>query len=414
MTSQRIGKIFGIPLFLDPSWFVILALITFLDGKNWQGLYSHWGIFVWLAGFVTALLLFTSVLLHELGHSLVALSQGIRVNSITLFLFGGVASIEEESKTPGKAFQVAIAGPVVSFALFGCLSILGLVIPPNSPGAILINEIAHINLVLALFNLIPGLPLDGGQILKALVWKVTHNRFRGVHWASQSGKLLGSGAIALGLIAVYVDQSFGAFWIILLGWFGIQNANNYDRVTNIQEALLNLTAQDAITRNYRVVEAGMSLRDFASQYLLEEHHTLAYFASSDGRYRGLVSLEKFRDLERSLWEQKTVYDITSPLADLISVTEQTPLGTIVNKMEYFDLRFITVLSPAGTVSGVIDRAEIVRALRHKLNLNLTEADLRHIRDQGTYPTGLPVAMLAQSIQAELNQVKGLSTESEKI
>ena len=405
MISQHIGKIFGIPLFLDPSWFVILALITFLDAQAWEVQYTEWGLWVWLAGLITALLLFGSVLLHELGHSVVALSQGIRVNSITLFLFGGVASIEEESKTPDQAFQVAIAGPVVSFLLFLGLSGLVTVLPLESPAAVLTEEIAHINLVLALFNLIPGLPLDGGQVLKALVWKVSHNRFQGVRWASQSGKWLGSGAIALGLIAMYTDQSFGAFWIILLGWFGIKNANNYDHVTNLQEALLKLSASDALTRNYRVVEVNLTLREFADQYLCETHPVPAYFASWDGRYRGLVLIEKLQSIERSLWDSQTVQSIVCPLPQVVSVTEKTRLGTIVNQMEYFNVPFMTVLSPAETVSGIIDRADVIRALRNALNLNITEADLRQIREEGSYPSNLPVITLAKSIQPELDQVK---------
>jgi len=403
MISQRIGSIFGIPLFLDPSWFVILTLITVLEGQTWYESYNEWGLLAWVAGLVTALLLFASVLLHELGHSLVALSQGIRVNSITLFLFGGVASIEEESKTPIEAFQVAIAGPAVSFALFFALSSLTKLVDMGSPLGALLSNIARINLVLGIFNLIPGLPLDGGQILKAIVWQVTNNRFQGVRWAAQSGKLLGSMAIALGILAMYTAQSFGAFWIILLGWFGIRNANSYERITTLQEVLLKITAQETMTRDYRVVEATFTLRHFAEQYLLEERHPLAYFAASDGRYRGLISLDRFRDIERSLWGTKTVQDIVDPLGSIASITETTPLGTIVNRLQELNLPFITVLSPAGTVSGVIDRADVVRAIRNVLNLNISETDLRRIRDDRAYPPGLPLVMLAKSIETELEQ-----------
>lgn len=404
MISQRIGSIFGIPLFLDPSWFVILTLITLLEGQTWYERYNEWGLFAWVAGLVTALLLFGSVLLHELGHSLVALSQGIRVNSITLFLFGGVASIEEESKTPLQAFQVAIAGPAVSFALFFLLTSLTKVVVLNSPVSALLDNIARINLVLGIFNLIPGLPLDGGQILKAIVWQVTNNRFQGVRWAAQSGKILGSIAIVLGILAMYTEQSFGAFWIILLGWFGIRNANSYERITSLQEVLLKITAQEAMTRDYRVIEATLTLRHFAEQYLLEEHHPLAYFAASDGRYRGLISLDKFRDIERSLWGTKRVQDIVESLPNIASVKETTRLGTIVNLLQQLNLPFITVLSPAGTVSGIIDRADVVRAIRNTLNLNISETDLRRIREDQTYPPGLPLVMLAKSIESELENI----------
>ncbi|MGF1538739.1 MAG: site-2 protease family protein, partial [Elainellaceae cyanobacterium] len=192
----RIGSMFGIPLFIDPSWFFILVLVTVSYSLNWQD--QNWQGLEWIAGFVMALLLFSSVLLHELGHSLVARSQGIPVNSITLFLFGGVASIAEESKTPGQAFQVAIAGPSVSLGLFVAL-ILAAQVVPIEPAQIILDRLAKVNLVLALFNLLPGLPLDGGQVLKAAVWKFTGSRIQGVRWAARAGFLLGGTAIALGV-----------------------------------------------------------------------------------------------------------------------------------------------------------------------------------------------------------------------
>ncbi|MDD1469265.1 site-2 protease family protein, partial [Dolichospermum sp. ST_sed5] len=194
-TNWKIGSLFGIPLFLDPLWFVILGLTTL----NFGFAYQQWGTVAgWSAGLIMALLLFASVLLHELGHSLVAQSQGIKVNSITLFLFGGVAAIEEESKTPGQAFQVAIAGPAVSVMLFFLLSLAASVIPDSNPLSEMTADLSRINLVVALFNLIPGLPLDGGQVLKAALWKVTGDRFQAVHWAAKAGQILGYIAIALG------------------------------------------------------------------------------------------------------------------------------------------------------------------------------------------------------------------------
>jgi Zn-dependent protease len=206
--SWRIGSLFGIPLFLDPSWFFILAFVTIINAKNLDPTFgSSWA---WSGGFVMALLLFGSVVLHELGHSLAARSQGIKVNSITLFLFGGVASIDRESKTPGEAFQVAIAGPAVSVTLFGLFYALSQALPPSSLGENIVSDLAHINLVLALFNLIPGLPLDGGQVLKAAVWKLTGNRFQGVRWAARTGKAFGGLAIALGLgVALLTGEFLG-------------------------------------------------------------------------------------------------------------------------------------------------------------------------------------------------------------
>ncbi|UBF29183.1 site-2 protease family protein [Kovacikia minuta CCNUW1] len=397
-SGWRVGSLFGIPLYIDPSWFVIIVLVAIPRGLLWQRQYPDWGIFTaYTAGVLMALLLFASVLLHELGHSVVAKTQGIKVNSITLFLFGGIASIEQESKTPGKAFQVAIAGPVVSIGLFVLLSILALVIPGSTnPVNVLATNLAVINLVLALFNLIPGLPLDGGQILKAAVWKITGDRFKGVHWAARMGRILGWFAILLGLFLFLVQNDYGGLWIAFLGWFGVQNASSYDRVTHLQEILLQLKASDAITREFRVVDANMTLRQFADQYLLESSRPMVYFAASDGRYRGLVATDDLNYVERSQWETETLFRIIQPLTDIPTVEEPTRLVDVIQRMEQQQLRRITVLSPAGAVSGVIDRGDIVQAIAKKMNLPVSDALIKQIKEEGAYPPGFQLGPIAQA------------------
>jgi Zn-dependent protease/CBS domain-containing protein len=390
-TGLRIGSLFGIPLFLDPLWFVILAFATI----NFGLAYLQWGtVLGWSAGVVMALLLFGSVLLHELGHSLVARSQGIKVNSITLFLFGGIAAIEEESKTPGQAFQVAIAGPAVSIALFGLLTGLAYILPTSSLAGVLVGELGKINLVLALFNLIPGLPLDGGQVLKAAVWKVTGNRFQAVHWAARAGQLLGWLAIATGMaIDWFTGQLVTGLWIVFLGWFGIRNASTYDRITTLQETLLQLTAADAMNPDFRVVDADQTLRSFADLYLLETSQPV-YFAASDGRYRGMVSVEDLRLVERSQWETQTLHNILHPLTEIPTVTESTSLVEVINQLE--QLPRITVLSPAGAVAGLIDRGDVVQTLAQKLKLRITDAEIKRVKEEGSYPPGLELGAIAKS------------------
>ncbi|NWF59231.1 MAG: site-2 protease family protein [Fischerella sp.] len=393
-TNWRIGSLFGIPLFLDPLWFVILGLATLNFGVAYQELGTA---LAWSAGIVMALLLFASVLLHELGHSLVARSQGIKVNSITLFLFGGIAAIEEESKTPGKAFQVAIAGPAVSIALFFLLRLGSNVLPHTNPLRIMVGDLARINLVLALFNLIPGLPLDGGQVLKAALWKATGDRFQAVRWAAKAGQILGYSAIALGLLVDYLTgELVTGLWIALLGWFGIRNATSYDRVTILQETLLKLKASDAMTRDFRIVDANQILRSFADLYLLETTPSQVYFAESDGRYRGMVSIDDLRTVERSDWETRTLESIVHPLTEIPSVEESTNIAEVINKLENEKLSRVTVLSPAGAVAGVIDRGDIVRAIAQNLGLRITEAEIKRIKEEGSYPQGLQLQAIAKS------------------
>lgn len=395
MQSWKIGSLFGIPLFLDPLWFIVLGLATL----NFSMAYEQWGTTIaWSAGIVMALLLFTSVLLHELGHSLAARSQGIKVNSITLFLFGGIAAIEEESKTPAKAFQVAIAGPLVSIALFLLFSVTTNITPATSPVSAMVTDLARINLVVALFNLIPGLPLDGGQVLKAAVWQITGDRFQAVHWAARAGQILGYSAIALGFVVDFLtSQLITGLWIALIGWFAVRNANSYDSVTTLQETLLKLLARDAMTRDFRVVDAGQSLRNFADSYLLDTNAPNIYFAVADGRYQGMVSIDDLRLVERGEWENRTLQTIVHPLAEIPCVAESTSFAEVINKLENEHLPRITVLSPAGTVAGVIDRGDIVRELAQKLNLRLTDEDVQRIKEDGSYPPGLQLGTIAKSI-----------------
>lgn len=393
-SGWRIGSIFGIPLYIDRSWLIILAFFSFVNGINLQQDYPGWSSgTAWLIGFFMALLLFISVLLHELGHSLVARSQGIKVSSITLFLFGGIAAIDRESKTPGLSFQVAIAGPTVSFILFIILTLIALPLSELSPILVLVKRLAEINLVLVLFNLIPGLPLDGGQILKAAVWKVTGDRFKGIHWAAKTGKFIGWAGIIFGVI--FGLSVPGLLWIALLGWFILRNANAYDQVTNVQQNLLQLTAADAMTREFRVIDANMSLRQFADDYLLNANQQEVYFAASDGRYRGLVSVEDLRSIERSQWEIQTIFSIVKPLPEINHVEEKTLLVDVINRLETDNLPRITVLSPAGAVAGLIDRGDVVRALAQKLNVAIPEAQIKRIKEEGSYPPGLQIAALAQ-------------------
>ncbi|MGV0107861.1 site-2 protease family protein [Nostoc sp. DSM 114160] len=331
------------------------------------------------------------------GHSLVARSQGIRVNSITLFMFGGIAAIEEESKTPFKAFQVAIAGPLVSIILFVLLRLAAFAIPDTNPLSVMVGDLARINLVVALFNLIPGLPLDGGQVLKAALWQITGNRFQAVHWAARAGQILGYAAIAFGFVVDFVTKELVlGLWIALLGWFAVRNANTYDNMTTLQESLLKVVAADAMTRDFRVIDADQTLRSFADLYLLETNPSQVYFAASDGRYRGLVSIDDFRLTQRSEWETETLHSIVHPLTEIPTVTESTAIAEVINKLENEQLPRITVLSPAGAVAGVIDRGDIVRSLVQKLNLQITDAEIKRIKEEGSYPPGLQLGVIAKS------------------
>ena len=414
-SGWRVGTLFNIPLFIDNPWSLIVLLIAFSYGNDTSIIELIGPGGAWAFGFVYALGLFSSVLLHELGHSLVAQSQGITVNSIKLFLFGGVASIERESKTPEGAFKVAIAGPAVSIALFIIFLFVGRSIQLPEAAALMIGQLANINLVLALFNMIPGLPLDGGQILKAAVWKATNSRTAGVRWAARSGQFFGWGAIALGLV-LSLNPALGLFaglWPALIGLFILRNASAYKRMNTLQEELTKIKTSDAAIRDFRVLDANMTLRQFADEYLLnaetleqlsddsktkQSKPAPIYFASSDGRYRGLVSIEGLRQVERSEWEHQTLQSIAQPLLEIPHVSENTPLTEAIQLMEEQKIPRLTVLTPADSVAGTLDRGDIVRALAKQLKFPVTEAIIQKIKEEGAYPAGLQLGAIVQSIE----------------
>ena len=399
-TGWRVGSLFNIPLFIDNSWFFVVLLITFLQGSDPQWLRLANGYAgAYGSGFLLALLLFASVLAHELGHSLVAKAQGIKVNSIKLFLFGGIASIEKESDTPGQAFQVAIAGPAVSFAIYALLTLINqtLTLPAIASG--IIGSVAATNLILTLFNLIPGLPLDGGQIFKAAVWKATNSRSKGVRWAAKSGQVIGVGGIVLSAIAFFATGSISLLWPGLIGLFILRNASSYNRMNTLQEGLAELKVSDATIRDFRVLDANMSLREFADKCLLQEKKEMpVYFASSNGRYRGMVTLEGLRQVERSEWEQRDLHSIARPLLEIPHVAEDTPLTQAIQMMEEKGVNRLTVLTPADAVAGTLDRGEVVRALAKQLKFPISDAIIQKIKEEGAYPAGLQLGAIAQSIE----------------
>ncbi|MEM9217745.1 MAG: site-2 protease family protein [Cyanobacteria bacterium P01_F01_bin.150] len=399
----RIGSIFGISLFIDPSWFFILILVTLLCGAEWQS-YDVANGLEWIIGLFMALLLFLSVLMHELGHSLVALSQGIRVHSITLFLFGGIASIEKESKTPSQAFQVAIAGPAVSFGIFLSLTTVNFIFNLEPELTLLLSRLASINLLLTLFNMMPGLPLDGGQVLKAIIWHVTGNHLKGVRWSARSGQLFGWVAICLGLI-LYLNSFEPVFlWLAIIGWFGIGNAKGYVRMANIQATIMNLRATDVMRREFRVVDANLSVQSFIQQYLQPERSedsvqqkTSCYFAASQGRYQGYIDINQLTELERNDWEKITLTDIAVALSNIPSVQESASLVDVIYQLDQAHAHELTVLSPANAVAGVIDRRDIVLKVLADLKLVLSSESLETVTQLQDYPPELPLAQLAQPL-----------------
>jgi len=360
----RIGQLFGIPFYVNPSWFLVLGLFTWSYGSGIAAQFPALaGGVPLLLGLMTALLLFGSVLAHELGHSFVALRQGIGVQSITLFLFGGLASLENESKTPGEAFWVAIAGPIVSLLLFGLLSILALGTGATTPLTAILSLLASVNLALALFNLIPGLPLDGGNILKALVWKVTGNPYKGVVFASRVGQLFGWIAIASGLLPIVLSGSFGSVWNLLIGVFLLQNASRAGQSARIQEQFTGLTAADAVTPDSPIVSAQLSLREFADQQILSRDNWRKFLVTNaDGQLVGEMAVDSLQIIPVERWADLQIQSLMKPIEPSLTIESYQPLLEVAKLLEEKKLPTLTVVRDNGILVGILEKASIQKLL----------------------------------------------------
>lgn len=359
--NLRVGNLFGIPFYVNVSWFLVLALITWDYGSGLaQGFPGLPGATPWLLGLAAALLLFASVLAHELGHSFVALRQGINVNSITLFLFGGLAALEKESDTPRGAFNVAIAGPVVSLTLFALLFGANLLLPLSGPTAAIVSLLAYINLALGIFNLLPGLPLDGGNVVKALVWKLTGNPYKGLAFASRAGQVIGWLGIGFGVASLLGISSFGSVWTLLVGWFLLQNANRSAQSATVQAALDGLTAGDAIAAKSPIITADMTLRAFADEVVLVGRNPWRRFLVVDDHDQlvGTLAVDRLQEVPRDRWEYTQVQDLMVSPADLATVTANQPLLEVIQLLEQKQLAVLAVLQDNGSLLGLLEKASI--------------------------------------------------------
>lgn len=366
----RIGNLFGIPFFINPSWFFVLALVTWDFGSGLAKFPQLTGILPWILGLVTALLLFASVLAHELGHSFVAIAQGIPVKSITLFIFGGLATLEKESSTPLQAFLVAIAGPVVSVLLFVVFTLmvttLPTTIPFSEPIQAIVSLMAYINLVLALFNMIPGLPLDGGNVLKAIVWKVTGNPNKGVIFAGRVGQVIGWIAISLGILSFF-NIGIGSIWTLLIGTFLLQNAGFAAQSATVQDKLSQYRAEDAVIADSPIVSQQLSVREFVNNYVIGKGRWQKFLVvDSEQQLIGTVTTEALKSIPTSQWNEVWLQELVQPVSAEDIIGAETSLLEVAKLLESNQSRELIVIRDTGEVLGLMEKASIIKLMTEKV------------------------------------------------
>jgi len=364
MTRQHIplGRILGIPIGLDYSWFVIFALLTWsLASSYYPDEFKNWPpLLYWFMGAITAIMLFASVLLHELGHSVIALRYKIPVRSITLFAFGGIAQIAGEPPSAAAELLVAIAGPIVSFIL----AVLFFVVKPLVAGVEplwgLAKYLAYINMVVVLFNLVPGYPLDGGRVFRAIVWAITKNMRRATIIAANGGRFFGFIFIFVGVLRAFGGDLNG-LWIAFIGWFLDSAATAQVHQVTFQGLLAGHTVSQAMSKQCVAVSVDLTLQKLVDEHILGAGKRCVLVNRGENTV-GLMTLHRIKEVPREKWSTTNAAQVMIPLDKLKRITPDKELWTALEAMDRDGVNQLPVMTD-GQVVGMLSREDIVTFLR---------------------------------------------------
>jgi len=368
--SLRLGRIAGIEIGIHYTWLLAFILITWSLAQGFfPSEYPRWGPGTyWITGILAALLLFVSVLLHELAHSLVAQARGLPVRSITLFIFGGVSNLEEEAKKPAIEFTMTIVGPLTSLALaviFWGLS--QLIDTPSSPAAAMLNYLWQINALLAAFNLLPGFPLDGGRVLRSILWGTTGNLVRATNIAATVGRFFGWALIAFGVFQLLQGNFLGGLWIAFIGWFLSSAADASRRDVTLREHLSGVPVREVMDPGTETVSPETSVEEVVRGAFLQGHRR-AVPVGRDDRLVGIVTLTDVKELPQPKWAQTSVEEIMTR-QPLYRVTPDDDLNSAMRLIAQHDINQVLVLRE-GRLVGLLNRADIIRHLQLSQELGI--------------------------------------------
>jgi Zn-dependent protease/predicted transcriptional regulator len=366
MRGMRLGRVFGFEIRIDSSWFILFALILWTFSyvafpQQVPGLAVAAYIGMGLTG---TLLFFVSLLLHEIAHSLVARAKNIPVEGITLFLFGGMAHTRMEAETPGDEFQIAAAGPVMSIAIavtLGGLFWIGAQAGWHPAALAVLQYIAALNVILAVFNLLPGFPLDGGRLFRAIVWKVTGDVHRATRVASMGGRWLAYLLIAFGLLSAFGGNVLGGMWMVFIGWF-LRNA----AISSYQQHMLlsmlsGVRASQAMTPDPDTVPPDATVRALTEEYFMRRRYA-AYPVVDQGRTVGVVTLQAAREVDRDDWDSTVARDIMVPADAGIVVRPEDDMIAVMDRLRDSPARRVLVMRD-GALLGIITGSDIAHWLQ---------------------------------------------------
>jgi Zn-dependent protease/CBS domain-containing protein len=362
----------GISIELHPSWLVIAFLVTYLLAEGeLPSAYPGWGTgLYWLVAAITSLLFLASVLGHELSHSLVARRLGVRITSITLFLFGGASSMEAEPKRARDEALIALAGPLASLAIAAAFLVVSLLVGEPHVAAVF-SWLALINLSLGIFNLVPGFPMDGGRVLRAVLWRIRGDRVTATRIAAVVGQLVGYLMIALGvLLALRPGGLLNGIWLGLIGYF-ISNAAETSVVQlGIERTLHGVRVRDVMDVDPASVAPNESVADLVHERMLHGEHRTFLVRHDDGGLAGLVTLTDVRRIPREDWEQARVTDIMTRFPDLATIGPDDDVESALRVIQTRGVDQLPVVTDGRTINGLLTRAGIMRLIETRLRLGV--------------------------------------------
>ena len=371
----KLGRIFGVEIGLHYSWFIIALLITFSLAGQFQENNPGWSDGLrWGVSIVTAVLFFAAIVVHELSHAIVAKLRGLPVRSITLFALGGVAQIEKEAADAKTEFWMGIIGPITSFVIgVVCLAItvaLGWTPPefPQRPLPAMLMWLGVINIGLAIFNMIPGFPLDGGRVLRGIVWWITGDAVRATRIAARVGQVISFVMILYGLMQFFRGAGFNGLWMVFIGWFLLSASRESYAQMVITEGLRGLRVGDVMSRDFPVVDAHSNLQTFAEEHLTRTGRRF-FVVTLNEQPEGIITPHEINAVPRNRWPYTTVGDVMRPLDATHTVNPNTPVTEALEVMAQQDLNQLPVVGDRG-LAGLISRAHILQLIQTRAQLHL--------------------------------------------
>ena len=378
--SFRIGKIAGIEIGVHYTWIFALILFTWLFAQStFPVLYPGWAVSTyWIVGIVVSLMLFVSVLIHELCHSLVAINRGMKVSSIVFFIFGGVSNIEKEPESARVEFLMAGAGPlssvVLGFIFIGIYWVLKTYAQVPAPLLVTIYYIGYINILLAVFNIIPGFPLDGGRVLRSIIWGITKSLHKATMIAGNVGRLVGWAMVLLGIALVFGQNIWifqgglvNGIWMVFIGWFLSSAADNTMREQGLQQQLAGVKVKDVMDRTPECTSPAASVESVVhDSFILRGRRSLP--VCNEKGLIGIVTLTDVKNLSKDLWANTPVQQIMTP-SPLLSVTQEEDLNNALQILAKNGLNQIPVMDGSKLV-GLLSRSDVIRYLHTRQELGL--------------------------------------------